>query len=241
MKNVKVFLLAAAALSVLLFGGCTGEPAEPLPDISWILDDVSALYEEYEGDLTEDETDGELILLPSEEEDDEKPQEQTQSGSLPDEPQAGKEELPEEDVVLPPVPSEEAGDEPEEHALSPPESTLDKHGSYTAAEDVALYLHTYGKLPENFITKAEAQKKGWEGGALEPYAHGKCIGGTYFGNYEGLLPEEEGRVYHECDIDTLGNKKSRGEKRIVYSNDGLIYYTDDHYETFTLLYGKEEP
>ena len=84
----------------------------------------------------------------------------------------------------------------------------------------------------------EAQKLGWEGGSLEPYAPNCCIGGSRFGNYEGILPEKPGREYTECDIDTLG-KKSRGAKRIVFSNDGLIYYTDDHYKTFELLYGEE--
>ena len=121
---------------------------------------------------------------------------------------------------------------------SPPETpALDENGSYTTKEDVALYIHTYGHLPANFITKKEAQALGWSGGSLEPYAPGKCIGGSRFGNYEGLLPEAEGRVYTECDIDTLGKSK-RGAKRIVFSNDGLIYYTDDHYETFALLYGE---
>ncbi|MBR1931620.1 MAG: ribonuclease [Lachnospiraceae bacterium] len=115
---------------------------------------------------------------------------------------------------------------------------LDPDGTYTSKEDVALYIHLYGELPPNFITKKEAQNLGWSGGSLEKYAPGKCIGGSRFGNYEGLLPEADGRSYHECDIDTLG-KKSRGAKRIVYSNDGLIYYTDDHYETFELLYGEE--
>ncbi len=112
-------------------------------------------------------------------------------------------------------------------------------GHYTTKEDVALYLHTYGKLPENFITKEEARDLGWTGGSLEPYAPGMCIGGDRFGNYEGLLPTASGRVYYECDIDTLG-ASGRGAKRIVYSNDGLIYYTDDHYESFTLLYGEEK-
>ena len=124
-------------------------------------------------------------------------------------------------------------DEPEET-----EELLDEDGCYTTKDDVALYIHQYRHLPSNFITKKEAQKLGWQGGSLEPYAPGKCIGGTYFGNYEGLLPEAKGREYHECDIDTLG-AKSRGAKRIIFSNDGLIYYTDDHYESFTLLYGEE--
>jgi len=115
---------------------------------------------------------------------------------------------------------------------------IDKNGSYTTKEDVALYLHVYGVLPGNFITKAEAEKLGWTGGGLEKYAPGKCIGGDRFGNYEGLLPDAKGRSYKECDIDTLG-KSSRGAKRLVYSNDGLIYYTADHYESFTLMYGEQ--
>lgn len=115
---------------------------------------------------------------------------------------------------------------------------IDEGGTYTDKDDVALYIHTYGKLPENFMTKSEARALGWEGGSLERYAPGCCIGGDRFGNYEGLLPKAEGRTYTECDIDTL-NKSSRGAKRIVFSNDGLIYYTDDHYASFELLYGEE--
>ena len=112
---------------------------------------------------------------------------------------------------------------------------LDKNGYYYSKEDVALYIHTYGCLPDNFITKKEAQALGWTGGSLERYAPGKVIGGDRFGNYEGLLPTKKGRTYTECDIGTKG-KSSRGAKRIVFSNDGLIFYTDDHYESFTQLY-----
>ena len=111
-------------------------------------------------------------------------------------------------------------------------AAIDQNGTYTTAADVALYIHTYGKLPSNFITKNEAKALGWPGGSLEEYAPGKCIGGDYFGNYEGLLPDDD---YHECDIDTLG-KNSRGSKRIIYSDNGSIYYTEDHYESFTQLY-----
>ena len=117
-------------------------------------------------------------------------------------------------------------------------AVIDENESYTSKDDVALYIHVYGHLPSNFITKKDAEKLGWSGGSLEPYAPGKCIGGDRFGNYEGLLPKKTGRSYTECDIDTLG-KKSRGAKRIVFSNDGLIYYTDDHYASFTMLYGEE--
>ena len=112
---------------------------------------------------------------------------------------------------------------------------IDEHGTYTTKEDVALYIHTYGRLPENFVTKKEAEAAGWSGGSVEKYLPGKCIGGSSFGNKEGLLPDKEGRRWTECDINTLG-KSSRGAERIVFSNDGLIFYTDDHYESFEQLY-----
>ena len=130
-------------------------------------------------------------------------------------------------------------EEPSEPAIeSPAEETLAEDGSYTSKEDVALFIHLYGRLPDNFITKREARALGWSSGSLERYAPGKSIGGDRFGNYEGNLPEAEGRVYTECDIDTQGASK-RGAKRIVFSNDGLVFYTEDHYETFELLYGEE--
>ncbi len=118
-------------------------------------------------------------------------------------------------------------------APEPETPAIPEDGTYNSKDEVALYIHTYGKLPSNFITKKEAKKLGWTGGNVEDYAPGKSIGGDYFGNYEGLLPED--KSYHECDIDTLG-KKSRGAKRIIYSDDGYIYFTGDHYESFELLY-----
>ena len=130
--------------------------------------------------------------------------------------------------IVPEIPEEE----PAEVVSGEATPGIDENGSYTTKEDVALYIHTYGKLPPNFITKKQAEKLGWSGGSLEPYAPGKCIGGNYFGNYEGILPDGE---YRECDIDTLG-KKSRGAKRLIYSDDGRIYYTGDHYKSFTQLY-----
>ncbi|MCQ2517118.1 MAG: ribonuclease [Saccharofermentans sp.] len=120
-----------------------------------------------------------------------------------------------------------------EFIIEETEYAINPDGVYTTAEDVALYLHTYGVLPGNFITKSEARALGWDGGSLEEYAPGMCIGGDYFGNYEGVLPE--GVTYHECDINTLG-ASSRGAERLVFSDDGDIYYTGDHYETFELLY-----
>ena len=167
----------------------------------------------------EPETPG-LILV----EDDEEPAAPTEDEDVPDAPTEDEEPAaPTEDEDVPDAPTEDGW--------------LDPDGSYTTKDDVALYLYQYGHLPDNFITKKEAEALGWSGGSLEKYAPGKCIGGSHFGNYEGLLPTAKGRKYAECDIDTLG-AKSRGAKRIIYSNDGLIYYTDDHYKSFTLLYGE---
>ena len=118
-------------------------------------------------------------------------------------------------------------------------AVIDEDGHYTSKEEVALYLYTYGKLPSNFITKKEAENLGWkkkdgEAGQLHVVAPGMSIGGSSFGNYEGLLPEEKGRKYFECDINYV--KGNRGAERLVYSNDGLIFYTGDHYESFEQLY-----
>lgn len=119
-----------------------------------------------------------------------------------------------------------------------PDALPDEDGTYNSAGDVALYLDCYGHLPDNYITKAEARDLGWTGGSVEQVAPGCAIGGDRFGNREGILPDAKGRTYYECDVDTIG-RSSRGAKRLVFSDDGLIYYTEDHYETFVLLYGEE--
>ncbi len=141
-----------------------------------------------------------------------------------------------------PAPLEQSGTQTTTPAPSAPTAAtkIAEDGLYTSKADVALYIHTYGHLPDNFITKSEAKKLGWGDryGSVDDAAPGKSIGGDRFGNREGLLPKKSGRSYTECDIGTMG-KKSRGAKRIVFSNDGLIYYTGDHYETFELLYGSD--
>lgn len=135
----------------------------------------------------------------------------------------------------PPAETERAEPSQAPASLAP---AVSEEGWYSSKEEVALYIHLYGHLPGNYVTKREAQEAGWSGGSVERcMGEGAAIGGGRFGNYEGLLPEKEGRVYTECDIDTVGTS-SRGAKRIVFSNDGLIYYTEDHYESFELLYGE---
>lgn len=103
---------------------------------------------------------------------------------------------------------------------------------YYDLENVVLYLELYDTLPDNYITKKEAQDLGWSGGSVEQYLEGAAIGGDHFGNREGLLPKADGRSYTECDLNTDG-ADSRGAERLVFSNDGLYFHTEDHYETFT--------
>ncbi len=110
---------------------------------------------------------------------------------------------------------------------------------YTLPEDVAAYLYEWQELPPNFITKKEAEKLGWQSnkGNLWDVAYGMSIGGDYFGNREGILPE--GEDYRECDVNYEGGY--RDAERLVYSIDDYdIYYTSDHYESFLQLYDAEE-
>ena len=221
MKRLIPFLLIAALLLGLL-GGCGVVNSQDMLDLA------SAVLEEV---LTETPDPEGLVLETAEPEETPAPTQKPAETPSP-------EPTPEPASEATPEPAAEPTAEPTPQPTPEPTPQLAEDGSYTSKEDVAQYIHLYGHLPGNFITKKEAQKLGWGGGSLEPYAPGKRIGGDYFGNYEGLLPEKKGRKYTECDIDTLG-AKSRGAKRIIFSNDGLIYYTDDHYESFELLYGEE--
>ena len=215
----KLLCLLLALLTALSLTGCAG-----LLDVY----DAADGYDEYELSASAEESsdDGDTsseVALDSES----SPPEELSS-------ETGESSSETEDTDIP----DESSEPDEAPEQSDTEPAIAEDGSYTSKEDVALYIHTYGHLPDNFITKNEARELGWSGGSLEPYAEGCCIGGDRFGNREGRLPDAAGRSYTECDIDTLG-AASRGAKRIVFSNDGLIYYTEDHYETFELLYGEE--
>ena len=113
-------------------------------------------------------------------------------------------------------------------------------GPITDPQGIADYIFKYGKLPDNFITKKEAQALGWDSSYnyVGDVAPGKSIGGDKFGNYEGLLPSKKGRQWYEADCYYEGKK--RNAHRILYSNDGLVYYTDDHYESFTQMFPSDK-
>lgn len=98
------------------------------------------------------------------------------------------------------------------------------------AETVST-LRREGDLPAYYVTKEEAMRLGWRpGDDLCRSAPGHVIGGDRFGNREGRLPERPGRRWHEADLDFACGR--RGARRLLYSDDGLIFVTLDHYETF---------
>ncbi len=138
------------------------------------------------------------------------------------------------------IPNAAATAEPTARPTATPKPTqtpgvsVEKNGTYSDKEHVALYIHLYGRLPSNYITKSQARNLGWDSssGNLWRVAPGKSIGGDRFGNYEGQLPT--GTTYKECDIDYDGGY--RGSKRIIFGADGSVYYTEDHYNTFEKLY-----
>jgi Guanyl-specific ribonuclease Sa len=105
---------------------------------------------------------------------------------------------------------------------------------------IAAYLFEHGKLPDNFITKKEAESLGWDSrkNHVSDVAPGKSIGGDHYGNYEKLLPMEKGRTWQECDCNYV--EGPRNAYRICFSNDGLVYYSDDHYKSFTPMEAPEK-
>ena len=97
------------------------------------------------------------------------------------------------------------------------------------------YIKYYGRLPDNYLNKGDAKKLGWnrKKGNLNIVAPGRAIGGDVFKNIKRHLPEKPGRIWYEADINYYGGY--RGTQRILYSNDGLIFATFDHYETFIAI------
>jgi len=123
-------------------------------------------------------------------------------------------------------------------AAEPVQTAVVRGEEYGDHGQVAEYLHLYGELPPNYLTKEEARDLGWDPaeGNLWEVAPGMSIGGDRFGNREGLLPEASGRTFYECDVNYEGG--FRGADRLVYSSDGWIWYTEDHYGSFVQMYGE---
>lgn len=221
---MKKILCLLGALLALNLCGCSQEEVDLVVDAAYSL-----LAEETAADIDDDADD---VILPIEENTPaeipaEPEKEADKPAAVPEKaPEADPEEVP---VVEPEkIPAPEAVPEEDPAPQTDPQEVA--YGEYYYdVENVVLYLDTYGELPENYITKNEARDLGWNGGSVENYQDGAAIGGDRFGNREGLLPDGS---WVECDIDTE-DENSRGAKRLVFNlDDGLYYFTDDHYESF---------
>lgn len=105
--------------------------------------------------------------------------------------------------------------------------TISQSGLYTSMEEVGSYIYTFHCLPNNFFKKGTFQSSSYTP------ENKMSVGGDRFYNREGLLPEKNGRTFTECDIDYRGG--ARNAKRIVFSSDWLIFYTENHYNSFFIL------
>ncbi len=101
------------------------------------------------------------------------------------------------------------------------------------------YLIRYGKLPDYYIDINNLRELGWKDGkSPSKYAPGKMLTrGRYF-NDNKHLPDAPGRLWFECDINYYEGR--RNQHRILYSNDGLMFVTYDHYETFYEIINETE-
>ncbi|MDR1877866.1 MAG: ribonuclease [Flavobacteriaceae bacterium] len=105
--------------------------------------------------------------------------------------------------------------------------------SHLSSEQVVIpYLKENHRLPDYYITKKEARKSGWkpERGNLCDVLPGKIIGGDIFSNRENSVPYKKGRKWFEADLNY--NCGNRGTDRVVFSDDGLIFVSHNHYNTF---------
>ena len=105
---------------------------------------------------------------------------------------------------------------------------INENSYYTTKEEVALYLVTYKKLPSNYMTKNNYNNMTNSGTDL-PAGSSTRIGGDRYYNSDGDLPDFGG-AWSECDVNASGPTPSqRGSKRIVFTWNFRMFYTDDHY------------
>jgi hypothetical protein len=103
-----------------------------------------------------------------------------------------------------------------------------------AANPLMESLMKHGKLPSNYVTKAQAEAAGWEPGkALGNHLPGAQIGGDVYRNENNLLPDAPGRIWYEADIGVTNAMKRSKQPgtRLLFSSDGLAFVTSDHYKT----------
>ena len=104
---------------------------------------------------------------------------------------------------------------------------------------VVDHLYDGNRLPDCYLTKSQARSRGWRGGQTVANAvPNHSIGGDYFGNREGFLPTRYTGKYREADLDY--DRGHRGAVRLVFvqgrTDEGLIWVTTDHYDSFTKIY-----
>ena len=116
--------------------------------------------------------------------------------------------------------------------VTPMQAVASGYATMEGTAGADYWLKNYQRLPDNYISKEEALASGWipKEGNLDDIFPGKVIGGSVYYNRNGHLPSAAGRVWYEADIHYAGD--FRGAERILYSNDGLIFVTYDHYESF---------
>ena len=223
MKKRKWLFVGITALFLLAVAGCGNK--EPSIDDKEIFEEDLLPLDEDELALMEEASMGEGMeeIKMSEEEE--------------------LQEISEEEILeeeLQEIDEAELQDEEMRGISGPNEKTktdvLAEDGNYTSRDDVAFYLYTYRKLPANYITEKEAVEMGWnpENGDLSEIAPGMSIGGDSYKNEKKMLPEKSGRKFYICDVEY--EQGIRNNKRIIYSDDGLVFYTENDCETFIQLY-----
>lgn len=206
MKKMKILALAGFMAMSFALGGCGGNTTEE-EDVSAESEDA---FEDELTPLTEDEI---------------------------EELEGGNYAVDDEMTVMTESEMDAMGEmEEEEEDDSQQGVTVEEDGIYTSMEEVSVYIHTYGHLPSNYITSEEAAELGYDESQvnLSEVAPGKSIGGDVYENEENMIPVEEGLTYHQCDINSENGERT--DERLVYSNEGDIYYTPDLFETFQRIY-----
>ncbi len=93
------------------------------------------------------------------------------------------------------------------------------------------WIKYFGELPKYYVTKNEAKSSGWrQSKSPENYIPDKMIMGGIYHNKNDHLPNAPGRIWYEADINYYEGK--RNGHRFLWSNDGLMFVTYNHYETF---------